>query len=228
MKYLIFDAGPLISMTMNGLLPVLAKLKKHFNGEFIITPAVRREVIDKPLNIRKYKLEAVFAKDLIDDKILKMSTEVISDNEVSARTKKIMDDLNSVLTSQRTNEKIKIIQNGEASCLAFADLCNGESLIVSDERTVRLLAESPRNLKELMERKLHVGLNMKNLDYLKKYKFIRSTELAYIAYKNKFLEVEHSIDNLDAILYGLKFKGTAILSEEIEAMKKLAGKNKLN
>ena len=97
-------------------------------------------------------------------------------------------------------------------------------MIVSDERTIRLLTESPKNLKELMERKLHVGLNMKTPDYLNKYKFIRSTELAYIAYKKNLLDVSSTQDNLDAVLYGLKFKGTAILSEEIEAMKKLSRK----
>lgn len=224
MKYLIFDAGPLISLTMNGLLPMLVKLKKSFDGEFIITPAVRKEVIDRPLNIKKYKLEAVFVRDLIEDGILKLSNGVVSDNEVSYRTKELINEMNSILTSQRTDEKIKIIQEGEASCLAFADLCKGDSLIVSDERTVRLLTESPQNLKELMERKLHIGLNMKKMDSLKKYKFIRSTELAYIAYKKKLLDIEHSNENLDAILYGLKLKGTAILSEEIEEMKNLARK----
>src|SRR3989344_5329454 len=36
MKYLIFDAGPLINFSMNGLLPMLEKLKKEFKGQFII------------------------------------------------------------------------------------------------------------------------------------------------------------------------------------------------
>ena len=222
MKYLVFDAGPLISLAMSGLLPMLKKLKKSFDGEFILTPDVKREVIDKPLTIKKYKLEAVFIKELINEGIFKMSKDLVSDSEVSMQTKKIMKDLNSVLVSQRTNERIKIIQDGEASCLAFADLCKGESLIVCDERTMRLLTESPKNLKELMERKLHVGLNMKTPDYLTKYNFIRSTELAYVAYKKNLLDVSSTPDNLDAVLYGLKFKGTAVLSEEIEAMKKLA------
>ena len=224
MKYLIFDAGPLISLAMSGLLPMLKKLKKSFKGEFILTPSVKREVIDKPLTIKKYKIEAVFVRQLVDEGILKMSKDFVADKDVNAQTKKIMNDLNSVLISQRTNEKIKIIQEGEASCLAFADLCKGESLIVSDERTIRLLTESPKNLKELMERKLHVGLNMKTPEYLSKYRFIRSTEMAYIAYKKGLLDVPQTEDNLDAVLYGLKYKGTAVLSEEIEAMKRLSRK----
>ena len=54
MKYLIFDAGPIISLTMNGLLPILEKLKKVFDGEFILTPSVKSEVIDRPMRIKKY------------------------------------------------------------------------------------------------------------------------------------------------------------------------------
>ena len=47
MKYLIFDAGPIISMTMNGLLPLIEKLKNECGGcEFVLTPAVKKEVID--------------------------------------------------------------------------------------------------------------------------------------------------------------------------------------
>lgn len=182
MKYLIFDAGPLISLAMSGLLPMLKKLKKSFDGEFIMTPDVKREVIDKPMTIKKYKIEAVFIKELIDEGVIKMSKDFVSDKDVNSQTKKIMKDLNSVLISQRTNEQIKIIQLGEASCLAFADLCKGDSLIVSDERTVRLLTESPNNLKELMERKLHVGLSMKVPDYLKKYNFVRSTATLFATF----------------------------------------------
>ena len=32
MKYLIFDAGPIISLTMNGMLPIIEKLKGVFDG----------------------------------------------------------------------------------------------------------------------------------------------------------------------------------------------------
>ena len=42
-KVLIFDSGSLISLSINGLLEELKKLKKIFNGEFIITKEVKKE-----------------------------------------------------------------------------------------------------------------------------------------------------------------------------------------
>ena len=109
MKYVIFDTGPLISLTMNGLLPVLEKLKENFNGEFIITPSVKQEVIDRPMKIKKYKFEAIKIKNLVDRKILKYSSDFISNNVLEKETKKIMKLGNGVLRSQKNGEKISII-----------------------------------------------------------------------------------------------------------------------
>ena len=223
MKYLIFDAGPIISLTMNGLLPILEKLKNVFDGEFILTPSVKSEIIDRPMKIKKYKLEAIQIKNLLDKGIFKLSSEVISDNRLDAEIKKILKITNGVLKTSQTGEKIKIIHEGEAACLAFSNLCGVENVIVIDERTTRLLTEAPHNLEKLMERKLHIELdsNIALLNNLKRYKFIRSAELLYIAYKKDLFEVKKDKQLLDALLYGVKFKGSSISSGEIEKIKKL-------
>src|SRR3989344_3052577 len=135
MKYLIFDSGPIISLTMNGLLPILEKLKNNFKGEFIITPQVKREVIDRPLEIKKYSLEALQVKDLLDRNVFKLSSEIISDQKLEKEIKRILKIANGILRTEQTGEKIKIIQEGEAACLAFSNLCNSENVIVIDERT---------------------------------------------------------------------------------------------
>ena len=54
MKYLIFDAGPIINFAMNGSLDILRKLKQNFDGEFLITKEVKYEIIDHPQSIKKY------------------------------------------------------------------------------------------------------------------------------------------------------------------------------
>ena len=219
-KYIIFDAGPLISFTMNGLLPVLEKLKNIFQGEFIITPDVKREVIDKPLRIKKYELEALNIQDLLNRGIIKLSSSIISNNLLEQETFKIMDLANS---SFKADRDITLIQIGEASCLAFANLCQSENVIAIDERTTRLLIENPENLRKIMENKLHtkIKINENSLRKLKKYKFIRSTELAYIAFKKNLFDLKEDKILLDAVLYGLKFKGTAISSDEIDSIKNL-------
>jgi len=223
MKYLILDAGPIISLTMNGMLHILEKLRKSFDGEFIITPAVKREVIDRPIKIKKYKLEALQVQDLIRRGVIKLSKEVVSDNKLEKETKKILNTTNGVLRITDSGKKINIIHEGEASCLAFANLCKGENLIVIDERTTRLLIEAPKNLEKLMEKKLHTPITSEFslLNKLKNFKFIRSSELIYIAFKKRLIPIGTDKETLDALLYGLKFKGTAIASREIEEMKSM-------
>ena len=75
-----------------------------------------------------------------------------------------------------------------------------------------------------MEKKLHTPLdpNLSLLEGMKKFKFIRSAELLYIAYKKDLIGVKKEKELLDALLYGVKFKGCAISSVEIEEMKKLS------
>ena len=223
MKYLIFDAGPIISLTMAGLLPVLEKLKKIFPGEFIITPQVKREIVDKPLKIKKYKLEAIQVKNLLEKGIIKLSSDIISDQRLESEVKKILKIANGVLRTTKDKEKINIIHKGEASCLAFSNLCRQNSVIVIDERTTRILTESPGNLEKLMERKLHTPLELELslLKDFKNFKFIRSTELIFLAYKKNLISMKKDRNLLDALLYGLKFKGAAISGKEIEEIKKL-------
>ena len=224
MKYLVFDAGPIISLTLNGMLPVLEKLKNVFNGEFILTPDVKREVVDRPMKIKKFKLEALQVQSLIDKGVFKMSGKIVSNQKLSKEMKKIMKITNGILRTSESGEKIKIIHDGEAACLAFVNLVGGDSVIVIDERTTRMLTEAPKNLEEMMEKKLHTPLsaNLNLINDMKKFKFIRSAELLYIAWKKDLFEIKKDKELLDALLYGVKFKGCAISSVEIEEMKKIS------
>ena len=224
MKYLIFDAGPIISLTLNGMLPVIEKLKSVFDGEFILTPTVKREVVDRPMKIKKFKLEALQVQDLIARGVFKMSGDVLSNQKLDKEMKKILKAANGVLRTTERKEKISIIHDGEAECLAFANICGCENAIVIDERTTRMLTEAPQNLESMMEGKLHMPLDatLSLLDGLKKFRFIRSAELLYVAWKKDLIGVKKDKELLDALLYGVKFKGCAISSVEIEEMKRLA------
>jgi len=228
MKYLIFDAGPIISLTLNGMLPVIEKLKEVFDGEFILTPAVKREVVDRPMKIKKFKLEALQVTDMISRGVFKMSGDVISNQKLDKEMKKIKKSANGVLRTTERKEKIAIIHDGEIACLAFASLCGCENAIVIDERTTRMLTEAPHNLEEMMERKLHTPLDaeLSLLESFKKFRFIRSAELLYVAWKKDLIlnvaSGKRDKELLDALLYGVKFKGCAISSVEIEEMKKMA------
>ncbi len=224
MRYLVFDAGPIISLTMNGMLPVIERLKEVFDGEFILTPDVKREVVDRPMKIKKFKLEALQVQGLIDKGVFKMSKDIVSDQKLAREMKKVMKAANGVLRSSATGEKIKIIHDGEVACLAFCNLVKGDKVIVIDERTTRMLTEAPDKLEEMMERKLHTPLDSTTdlVAGFKNFRFIRSAELLYVAWKKDLIGVDADKELLDALLYGVKFKGCAISSVEIEQIKKLA------
>lgn len=223
MKYLVFDSGPLISLTLNGLLDIIVNLKKNFKGEFVITNAVKYEVIDRPKKIKKYKLESLKMEELIDKKIIRLSSDFIDEESLNKETQKILKESSDIISYHNDGKKIKILQEGEVSCLAFCKLIKDDCLLVIDERTTRFLIEKPKKLEELMERKLHSNLDFNNeaAQKFKGYKTIRSAELLYIAYKKDILGMKKSRDLLDAMLYGVKFKGTALSTKEIELIKQM-------
>ena len=225
MKVLIFDAGPIINLSMNGLIYILEELKKNFNGKFIITNQVKYEVLDKPLKIKRFKLEALRVKDLMDKKILELPDSLnINQNQLNKDTKEILNAANS-LVECKSKKCARIVSEGEMSCLALSKQLteNGiENIIAIDERTTRLISEKPENLIKLMTRKLHQTVVLKNRNFkpFKNFKFIRSTELAYVAFKKGLTKVKGK-QAQEALLYATKFKGSSISFEEVERLKKL-------
>jgi hypothetical protein len=54
-----------------------------------------------------------------------------------------------------------------------------------------------------------------------KFKFIRSSELVYVAYKKGIINLGNNKKVLEALLYATKFKGSSISFEEINELKRL-------
>jgi len=225
MKAIIFDSGTLISFSMNGLLDELRGLRKIFRGKFLITKDVKREVIDKPLTIKKFELEALRIKQLLDEKVLEMPEAVgVFENEISKRTEDFLNIANNMFISKKEN--IHLIDSGEASCLALSKILNDkkiENVIAVDERTTRMLGENPEGLSKIMTAKLHTKIIVKkeNFIFFKDFKFIRSTELIYVAYKKGIMNIKDGNLVLDALLYALKIRGAAISDEEIREIKSM-------
>lgn len=222
MKAIIFDAGTIINFAMNGLLDILVKLKKDFKGKFLITEKVKEEIIDTPLTIKRFELEALMIKKIFDDKILELPYELIKKEELTSEKNKLLDLLNH--TYYAKGEFIKIVHGGGTSSLALSLLLskNGiDNIVAIDERTARMLVENPENLKQLLSQKLHTNVEMKkDISLLKDIKIIRSSELLYFAYKRGLIDLkDHNI--LEALLYASKFKGCSISFEEIEEIKNL-------
>ncbi|MBS3086197.1 hypothetical protein J4422_00670 [Candidatus Pacearchaeota archaeon] len=223
-KAIIFDSGTLISFSMNGVTDLIRELRGIFKGKFLITSEVKKEIIDTPLRIKKFELEALKIKQLLDDKILEMPSSLgITDSEISKKGNEILSTANSFFIGN--GREIHLLDSGESSCLALSRILTErgiKNIIAIDERTTRMLVEKHENMREFLEKKLHVRIkvNHESLRFFNGFKIIRSTELAYVAYKKGLVKLKNA-DVLDALLYAMKFKGASISSEEIEEMKKL-------
>lgn len=223
-KAIIFDASTLISFAMNGLFDELVKLKQSFGGKFIITTEVNEEIIQKPLNIKRFELEALRIKKLVEDGVLEYPSSLgIKDKDISYKTKELLEVANQ--TFEAGGRKMHVVDLGEMSVLALSKMLSDkgiDNIIAVDERTTRMLIEKPDNLERLFEKKLHtkVRVNRNNFKFFKGPKLIRSTELAYVAYKKGLVGLKNGLV-LDALLYAMKYKGCSISEDEIEEIKKI-------
>lgn len=224
MKVLIFDSGALINLSMNGLLYVLEDLKKKFNGKFIITEPVKYETVDRPLGIERFELGAIEVKNLIDSGVLEMPASLnIDQTELRKLTKEFFDQANHLM--QIHGNWTQLVAEAEMSCLALSAILNEkgiENMVAIDERTTRTMCENPAHLERLMSEKLHQPVKLVNPDYegFSKFRFIRSSELIYVAYKKGIIKLNGN-KVLEALLYATKFKGSSISFEEINILKKM-------
>ena len=126
MKYLIFDAGPLINFSMNGLLYLIPKLKQEFGGEFLITKEVKKEVIDRPLKIPRFQLGAIRINELFKKGIIKHAN--LSKKEVDElrelRNKYMQTANSSYYTKKRS---LHLIDKGESAALALSTIMKRKS-----------------------------------------------------------------------------------------------------
>jgi hypothetical protein len=223
-KAIIFDAGTIINFSMNSLLDLFGELKKNFDGKFLITENIEYEVVKRPLKVKRFELSALRVRKMIEDNILELPFSVgVKRDEIERRTTEFLDIANRTFIAR--DNYLHLIDLGEASCLALSEILSRKGIknvVAMDERTTRMLCENPENLRRLLESKLHtkVKANTQNFFQFDKFKIIRSTELAYIAYKNNLINFGNG-DLLDALLYAVKYKGCSVSIEEIEQLKKM-------
>jgi len=229
MKVLVFDTSTIITLSLNNLLHILPDLKHRFNGQFLITEDVKREIIDKPLSSRRFKLEALQIQQLILDGTLE-----IYGQSIEKQTQHLLNLSNSIFKAK--GNYIKLVDKAEVESLVLASLLQGTYVV--DERTMRMLVEDPEGLKEIFKRKLHtnIAIDKNNLNELQKeikVNIIRSSELVTVAYSkgmlNNLTKKDHlSHENLkkellDGLLWGAKLNGCAITEQEIKQIERIEG-----
>ena len=225
-RSLVFDTGPVISLALNNLLSILPELKQHFHGAFLIPPSVKRELVDRPIESIRFKFEALQVLSAIE-----AGTFTVADpGPYHQQTMALLDTANQVFHSN--GNPLLIIHYAEMEALATAVGMRAAAMVV-DERTTRMIVENPDKLQELLERKLSTrvtrdkGMLAKFQKMAASVKFLRSTELAVMAYELGLLDryvlrIPHARRQLlQGMLWGLKLSGCGITPREIDTIVKL-------
>ncbi len=228
-KSVIFDTGPIISLTTNNLLWVLEPMKKKFGGKFYITQSVKSELVDKSMSIKRFEFEGLQVLQLVNSGVL----EIIGGDTLKARAETLLNLANSLF--QAKGHYITLVHLGEMEALAACRYYNSE-LFVVDERTTRLLVEDPVRLQRILEFRLKtkISVNKINLqafqEKVKGVRVARSCEIAAVAFRmnllDKYLTSEKSMSKareqlLESVLWGIKLRGCSISEKEIEEMVRL-------
>jgi hypothetical protein len=224
MKCLVFDSGPIISMSLNSMLPIPKRLQKVYDGNFFISNAIRSELIEIPSHTRRYALEALNIENLIRTGCLELfDTEVYSEE-----TALITDLANHIYF--RGDNNLEILNRGELDSLVLAKNLEADAIVV-DERTTRLLLENPYRLQKYLEKKFNsrISIDKEKLSEFETHfstiKIIRSVELALVAVDiglfDDLIRIEDRLKVVESILWALKLSGCAISEMEIKKLLKL-------
>lgn len=222
-KALFFDAGPIISLVMSRLGWLLPLLKQKYGGKFYITPAVHRELIERPLQVKRFEFEALQVMKLVREGVLEVYKNV---NQPKVKELKLF--ANSAFKIK--DQTLDVVQEGELESISAASEIGAEA-VVMDERTLRLLIEHYVDMQKLLELRFHkeVKVDLAKLNQFsqqfQEVKIIRSIELVSVAYQLGLLDAyvpkmkEGKEVLIDAVLWATKFNGCAVTDKEIEEIK---------
>lgn len=207
----ICDSSSLITLSMNCLTPLIVELAD--TTDFIITQTVYDEIITNPRRAKHHRMGPLKFSALVKNGVLQV------EKADSQEANEILNASNNIYYAR--HKPLKIIQLGEAEALALA---NDGDVLLMDERTLRLLIEDPRDLRGLLQHRMHRGVTMneERADDFGKYtegvSVIRSSEILAIAYEKGILEKYLSGEKrelLEASLWALKSKGCSLSFDDI-------------
>jgi hypothetical protein len=224
------DSSSLISMTDSCLDGLLHFLNSKFGVRFIIPASVAYETISRPLDshLRQYSYSALKIKRAIMQKTIICMPK---DSESAKDTDEVLRTANNMFFVK--GKPLRLVHLGEAEMLALAKELDIQNILI-DERTTRMLVESPFRLKEHLEHEFGVNIMVSReslttfSDMTKGFEAIRSSELALLGYENGFFDSyeDLKLDMVEAALYKLKFSGCSIRFDEIsDYVNSLRGQN---
>ena len=219
MKCVVFDSSTLISLSSSCLFNAVGRMFSEMGLRGVISSGVEAESIITPLRVKRFELNAVRIRHGVEEGWLEI---VKLDPDSNSSVAELMSQANSSFQGPRG--PLTLVHLGEVEALVLAEKL-GAHLVAIDERTTRMLVEEPEKLKRLISRRQHSKiLRDKRLsDSISKrfgsLRFIRSSEIAALAFEKGFLkgEIGSGKKALEAVLYSLRYGGCALGSSEIES-----------
>ena len=221
-KTIVCDSSSLISLAETCNLGVLSFLQEDFKADFVIPATVENEIVGRPSKVGRFSYTAARIRHLVNESVLR----VVANPSVASEAEKIMARANSLFYAENPDRPLKILQQGEAECLALLAPLQSKALLV-DEKTTRLLLEDPKKLFSLMKAEHpQTGANEKAMaEFQKQFPFpaMRSTELTAFAAQNGFFEPYNADENevFHASIYALRYAGCGISQKEIDDYQKM-------
>lgn len=214
---IICDSSALISLTDSCFVHVLYFLKKRFSGKFIIPPSVEYECVEHPRKMMAHAMHALRLRRAINDGVIEVASAPERRDCQEARFL-----ANSIYYADGT--PVQLLHEGESEVLALSFEAGIQNILI-DERTTRMMAESPEELSSLLKRELHrnITINEENASSFSRLvrgmRFFRSSELILLAAEKGFFEDYGELEReaIEAALYKLKYAGCAVGFGEIEA-----------
>ncbi|MCX6777745.1 MAG: hypothetical protein NT157_02565 [Candidatus Micrarchaeota archaeon] len=211
------DASSLISLAETCFLPVIHELSQGMRGHFLISDEVKRECIDRPLGMRSHSLTAVRLDAALRNGWIRLAGSA----DTEAEAGEFVAVANEIFRVGR--KPLRILHRGEAEILALAKSL-GVGNVLIDERTTRVLVESPAMLGQHFREEFGSRISVDS-GRMREFgrmtagmNIFRSSELLMVAYEKGFFRGFEDMEAkaAEAGLYSIKFAGCSISFEEIE------------
>lgn len=223
MSIVVVDSSTIISCAINCLMWIFDELYKY-GIRFIVPEGVKKEVIDSGLKSKRFKYEAIRVLRHFSEGTF----EIFSD-DIRKETSELLNYANSSFYVR--GKPMRILQFTDGEVIALANKINADA-ILTDEKTLRMLIESPDFVKNILEKKFKekVRVNEKSLHEftrkMKSFNVIRSVDIVAFAYSlgvfekilwlcKKVLKENCEQRLIEGLLYSLKFSGCAVSLKEI-------------
>jgi hypothetical protein len=219
MVRVVADSSTLISMSSNCLMSIFTRYSKKRDIEFFITPSVYEEAVARPLQIKRFELNALRIKDAVDSGVISVA---VRDHIIASESERLMETANRIASV--TNRNLRILHRGEAEVVALAKKISAQVIAV-DERTTRTLIESPKSMPRFLRRRYgeSVKISSKHAESFRKeisgIQIIRSVELIGLAHGADCFppDLQNTQKALEAALYASKMGGCAVSFREIDS-----------